>query len=144
MSATSVQQRACRAILTRLAELDDESGSPVTIDHLKAVTIFTREELAAINAAHPQVIRDELQIDLEMLAAYWRGDIGPLDMLQHVREANEAAAWEAIRKDLQSEFENRAENAAESAYERSPSECFRGTEYAGYLAAQQAEAQRLK
>jgi hypothetical protein len=140
VNATSEQQRAYRAILTRLADLDDESGSPVTIDHLKAVTVFTREELAAINAAHPQVIRDELQVDPEMLGAYWRGDIGPLDMLQHVREANENAAWEAVRKDLQSEFENRAE----AAYERSLSDCFRGTEYAGYLAAQQAEAQRLK
>lgn len=114
VNATSDQQRAYRAILTRIADLDDESGSPVTIDHLKAVTVFTREELAAINAAHPQVIRDELQVDPEMLAAYWRGDIGPLDMLQHLREANEAAAWEAIRKDLQSEFENRAE----AAYDR--------------------------
>ena len=144
VSATSVQQRAYRAILTRLAELDNESGSPVTIDHLKAVTVFTREELAAINACHPQVIRDELQVDPEMLAAYWRGDIGPLDLLQYMREANENAAWEAVRKDLQSVFESRAENAAEAAYERSLSDCFRGTEYAGYLAAQQAEAQRLK
>ena len=139
MSVISAQQRAYRAILTRLADLDDQSGSPITIDHLKAVTVFTREELAAINACHAQVIRDELQIDPEMLAAYWRGDIGPLDMLQHMREANESAAWEAVRKDLQSEFENRAE----AAYDRQI-ESFYGGSGPKSIQRQYEEAYELK
>jgi len=50
------------------------------------------------------------------------------------------------------EFEERCEeclasheqNAAEAAYERQQEEGFRGGEYAAWLAAEQAEAQKLK
>lgn len=144
MNTVADQQRAYRAILCRIADLEDDGGAPVSIDHLKAVAVLTRDELSAINDYHAQAIRDEQQVDPAIFAAYWRSDIGVLELVQHVSDANREACWQAIGLDLLGELQDRADNAAETAYERDQGECFRGTEYAGYLAGQQAEAQRLK
>lgn len=100
MLTTNGQSGAYRAILTRIAAQDDESGSPVDAQALKAAHPLTRAELAAVCDAHPQAITDEFSVNPHVLAAFFRGDIGALDLLHHITEAADSAAWEVIRQEV--------------------------------------------
>lgn len=100
---------AYRALVGRIADLESDSGWPVDVDLLKVAGPLTRDEQAAVCDFHAQAMTDELSLDPAILASYLRNDIGAIDLVAHVREATERAAWEVIRADLLEECRSRAE-----------------------------------
>ena len=77
--------------------------------------------------------------DAELGMAWWNG-LGEDERAEWMERAGNtgvaADAWKA--------FKNDRDNQAEAAYERQQEEGFRGDEYAAWLAAEQAEARKLK
>lgn len=104
-------QRAYRALIDRIADLEPDSGWPANTDLMKAARPLAREEQAVICAYNPQAMVDEFSIDPAILGAYLRRDIGTLDLAEHVEECTHKAAWEAIHSDVMDECSNRAELA---------------------------------
>ena len=77
--------------------------------------------------------------DAELGMAWWNG----LDEDERA-EWMERAGNTGVAADAWKAYKNDRDNQAEAAYERSLGECFRGGEYAAWLAAEQAEARKLK
>jgi hypothetical protein len=114
---TADQQRAYRAVLTRLADLDENRGSPADLDYLREHTPLTRAEQAAIVAYHGADFSNELSVDSGTLIAWLLSDYQRPDLLQHVREAIANACWTVLALDLTNACQEHAEQGRDTLEE---------------------------
>lgn len=117
MTSQQPVSAAYRALISRIADDEPNSGWPADVDLLACAGPLSDEELALVCDMHAQAVTDEFSLDPTLIARYLRREIDSNQLLNQLRAATERAVCQTLREDVLAECESRAELAREHQLE---------------------------